>query len=244
MFELYNILNKENIPEARVIAIREIDLSSVERARKNAVSLSTPDTIKPTYTSFIAKATAQVLKEMPQANRITMETFFFKRIVQLKNTHVSVAVERNDSENNSGGAYVYTIYDTDKKYLSEISQEISGLASLTLESIDPRLIRWKQMMDGVRLTPFAWILRTVIWFHKNIPSQYVKNRGGAAMISSPSKYGVDFIAAHWPYTLGISFGFAKERPWVESGQLVVRKTMYITLAFDRRIVPVLTELAL
>ncbi|MGZ5280020.1 MAG: 2-oxo acid dehydrogenase subunit E2, partial [Pseudobdellovibrionaceae bacterium] len=60
---------------------------------------------------------------------------------------------------------------------------------------------------------------------------------GAAMISSPSKYGVDLIAAHWPYTGGLSFGVGKERPWVEKGQVVARKTMYITLAFDRRIVP-------
>ncbi len=237
MFELYNILNKENIPEARVIAVREIDLSSVERARKKVAGGTNSESVKPTYTSFIAKATAKVLREMPQANRSTIETFFFKRIFQFENTHVSVAVERNDSENNAGGAFVYTVYDTDKKNLGEISQEIAGLATVTKESVDPRIERWRRMMDGVRLAPFAWILRSVIWFHKNIPSLYVANRGGAAMISSPSKYGVDFIAAHWPYTLGLSFGFAKERPWVEKGQVVVRKTMYITLAFDRRIVP-------
>jgi pyruvate/2-oxoglutarate dehydrogenase complex dihydrolipoamide acyltransferase (E2) component len=237
MFELYTILNKENIPEARVIAIREIDLSSIERARKKYVSEQNPNAVKPTYTSFIAKATAKVLREMPHANRSTIESFFFKRVFQFLNTHISVAVERNDSVNNTGGAFVYTIYDTDKKNLVEISQEIAGLASSTLESADPRLDRWRKMMDGVRLIPYAWMIGCLVWFHKNIPSLYVPNRGGAAMISSPSKYGVDFIAAHWPYTLGISFGFAKERPWVEKGEVVVRKTMYITLAFDRRIIP-------
>lgn len=237
MFELYNILNKENIPEARVIAIREIDLSSIERARKKTPADGYSESVRPTYTSFIAQATAKALREMPHANRATIETFFYKRVFQFENTHVSVAVERNDSANNTGGAFVYTVYNTDKKTLSEISQEIAGLATVDRNSTDPRIERWRRMAEAVRLTPFAWILACVVWFHKNIPSLYVPNRGGAAMISSPSKYGVDFIAAHWPYTLGISFGFAKERPWVENGQVVARKTMYITLAFDRRIIP-------
>ena len=48
MFELYNILNKENIPEARVIAIREIDLSSIERARKKAAADTNSDSVIPT----------------------------------------------------------------------------------------------------------------------------------------------------------------------------------------------------
>lgn len=235
MFELYTILNKENIPEARVIAVREIDISSMERARtQSGLALNG---VKPTYTAFIAKAVAQVLQEMPQANRITIESLLYKRVVQLHTTDVSVAVERNDSQGNSGGAFIYTVCDTLKKTLVEISNDIAGLSVSETSGDDPRLERWRSMIRAVRDVPFMWVIRSVLWLHKNIPALYIKNRGGAAMISSPSKYGVDFIAAHWPYTLGISFGFAKERPWVENGQLVVRKTMAMTLAFDRRLVP-------
>lgn len=232
LFYLYDILDKENIPQHRVVAIREIDISSIERLR---AKLKTEHS-KPTYTSFIAKAIAKVLQEMPHANRATMEFCFFKRIYRFLNTHVSVAVERDDADSAIGGAFVYTIYNTDKKSLGEITQEISGLAAARLSDNDPRLDRWKRMVEGVKLTPFIWIIQVVVAIQKNIPSLYVKNRGGAAMISSPSKYGVDFIVAHWPYTLGVSFGFAKERPWVEAGNLVVRKTMPITLAFDRRVI--------
>ncbi len=232
MFDIYNILNKENISDCKAVAIREIDISSIEKVR----TLLKTDTIKPTYTAFLAKAAALVLREMPHTNRAAIESIFYKRIYSFLNTHVSVAVERNDSDESLGGAFVYTIYNTDQKKLNQISEEVQGLSQASLESNDPRLERWRRMKEGARTAPFVWIIRLAIWFHKNIPSLYISNRGGAVMISSPSKYGVDFIVAHWPYTIGLSFGFAKERPWVENGQLVVRKTMPITLAFDRRLI--------
>lgn len=233
ILDLFNILNKENMPDAKAVAIREIDITSLERVREQLKANGKAAT----YTAFVAKAVAQTLREMPQANRSVGMGFLKKQIFQFTKEHVSVAVERNDAADMCGGAFVYTVYDTSTKSLSEISHEISGLADLTLESGDPRLERWERMTKGVRQAPFVWILRLVIWMHKNIPSFYVKNRGGAVMISSPSKYGVDFIVAHWPYTLGISFGLAKMRPWVIDGQLVARKTMAMTLAFDRRLIP-------
>ncbi|MCK6599263.1 MAG: 2-oxo acid dehydrogenase subunit E2 [Bdellovibrionaceae bacterium] len=232
MFDLYDILNKENKANCKAVAVREIETTNLDQMR---VKLSEGQ-MKPTYTSFIARATAMVLKEMPNANRATIETFFLRRTYRFLKTHVSVAVERNDSEGNNGGAFVYTIYNTDEKKLIEITKEISGLADSTLESNDPRLERWRRIVTGAKRVPFSWILSLVIWCHKNIPYLYIRNRGGAVMISSPSKYGVDFIVAHWPYTIGLSFGLVKERAWVVSGELAVRKTMPITLAFDRRIV--------
>lgn len=232
MFDLYNILNRENSSNNRAVAIREIDISSIERLR---LRLKT-DSIKPTYTAFLAKAVSIVLREMPHANRAVIETFFFNRIFSFLKTHVSVAVERNDADADLGGAFIYTIYNTDQKSLIEISSEISGLSDKSLESKDPRLERWRRIKRGTSLAPFAWMIGFVIWLHKNIPSLYICNRGGAVMISSPSKYGVDFIVAHWPFTIGLSFGLAKDRPWVENSQVVVRKTMPITLAFDRRLI--------
>lgn len=233
IFDLFTILNRENIPDCRAVAIREIDASGLDRLRETLRR----DDLRPSYTSCVAKATALVLQEMPATNRAVFQAPFFRRVVEFLRPHVSVAVERTDCEGQIGGAFIYTVYDTDQKSLQDISREIAGLSQATLESGDPRLERWKRMREGVRAAPFLWVIRLVIWIHKNIPSLYLKNRGGAALISSPSKYGVDFIVAHWPYTLGISFGLIKERPWVEQGRLVVRRTLTLTLAFDRRLVP-------
>lgn len=229
MFDLFTILNRENIPDCRAVAIREIDLSQIEVLRLRLLN----DGLKSSYTSIIAKAVAITLAEMPNANRAVANFPLFSRVFQLLRINVSVAVERQDGD--FGGAFVYTVYDTDKKSTTQIADEIRGLSQVPIESGDPRIQRWIQIKDGVRLAPFSWILRLVIWFQKNIPQLYIANRGGAVMISSPSKYGVDFIVAHWPYTIGISFGLVKDRPWVENGQLVVRRTTTLTLAFDRRI---------
>lgn len=229
LFELFTNFNKENRSNDKAIAVREIDISSLERLR----NLSS---IKPTYTSFVAKGIALVLKEMPHFNLSTIETIFYKRQYQFLNTHVSVAVERNDIDEGGGAAFVYTIYDVDKKSLIAITQEIMGLSDLGFEENDKRLDRWRKIKNAAQYVPFTWIISLVVFFQKNIPSLYIKNRGGAVMISSPCKYGVDFIVAHWPYTYGLSFGLAKERPWVENGLLCVRKTMPMTLSFDRRLI--------
>lgn len=233
LFELYNLLNKENISNCKAVAIRDIDVTQIDRRRHQMAK----EGRKASYTSFVAKAAAKVLQEMPQANRAAIETFCYTRVFSFQSTHISVAVERNDADNNYGGAFVYTIYDTDKKELNEISKEIADLSTLPNDSVDPRLERWQRILWGTKWTPFLWIISLVLWTHKNIPFLYIKNRGGALMISSPSKYGVDFIVAHWPYTIGLSFGLVKQRPWIENGEVVVRKTMSLTLAFDRRIIP-------
>lgn len=108
-FELFTYFNHENKPECRAIAMREIDMTAVQRARE---SLSEAG-VKPGYTAFVAKAAAQVLREMPNANRAAIEMPFYSRVYQFMNYDVSVAVER--SEEDIGGAFAYTVYDTDKK---------------------------------------------------------------------------------------------------------------------------------
>lgn len=55
------------------------------------------------------------------------------------------------------------------------------------------------------------------------------------MISSPGKYGSDFVIGAWPCPIGVSFGFAKERPLVIDHQVVAKPTFYLTLNFDRRV---------
>ena len=124
MFSLYNVLNKENLSDCKAVALREIDISSIDQLRQqNKDQIS-----KPSYTSFVAKALAMTLEEMPQANRIAVKTFFSTQLLSLLKTHISVAVERNDVDESSGGAFVYTIYDTNKKNLLDITSEISGLS--------------------------------------------------------------------------------------------------------------------
>lgn len=232
MFALYSFLNKENQPAFKAVAVREIDITKIEEIRSRTLGGEK----RPTYTSFVAKAAARALIEIPEANRVAMRFLLSHRLIQLERAHVSIAVERDDADRNLNAAFIYTIYDTASKSLLEISNEINGLATAALDSDDGRLERWRRIKRGVSLVPL-WLIKLAVFFHRHIPSLYIQNRGGALLISSPSKYGVDFIVAHWPYPIGLSFGFVKSRPWVDGDRIVIRKTMTITMAFDRRILP-------
>ncbi len=64
---------------------------------------------------------------------------------------------------------------------------------------------------------------------------WVEHRGGAAVVSSPGKYGVDAIAGTWPWPIGFSFGYVKDRPVAANGKTLVRPTMIVTMSFDRRL---------
>mgnify|MGYP001594043168 CR=1 FL=1 len=64
---------------------------------------------------------------------------------------------------------------------------------------------------------------------------WTKYRGAAVLVTSPAKYGVDQVAAHWTSPMGVSFGFVKKRPIVVQDQVVARASFYLLLHFDRRV---------
>ncbi len=233
LFEMFSYLNRQNQPEQKALALREIDLSAVDAMRNSLAK----DSTRPSYTSFIVKATALTLRESPHANRAAMEVPLFRRTFRFSTQDVSTAVERNDG--GKASVFIYTVRNADSKTLHDIDRELRGLSDAQTDSkngTDPRLERWRRMKEDIPRVPFNWIINLVLWLHKNIPSLYIRHRGGAALVSSPSKYGVDCIVATWPHPIGISFGLIKERPWVSEGKLVVRKTTTLTLAFDRRLI--------
>lgn len=226
-FEVLDGLNLENHSDNKVGMVIEIDLSNIERVRKQAY---TEKRDKPSYTAFLVKAIAETLQEKTYANKITMEWPFFKRIVQLKGADISVAVEK-DSPGTEQAVFVGTIRDAHRKNYQEITDELKFF-TLSTEAGDPR---WKLMQMMVEKIPFLWLSKFLMTLPKYLPSLWIQHRGGAAMISSPAKYGVDTMMATWPWPLGFSFGLVKDRVIAINGKPEVRTTMNVTLSFDRRI---------
>jgi pyruvate/2-oxoglutarate dehydrogenase complex dihydrolipoamide acyltransferase (E2) component len=60
-------------------------------------------------------------------------------------------------------------------------------------------------------------------------------RGGAVLVSSPAKYGVDAVNASWAWPIGVSFGFVEQRPVVRNGQIAARPCFTFLMNFDRRV---------
>jgi len=224
-FEVIGGMNRDNHSDNKVAMLSEIDMDSVVKIRNDSQSSG----IKPTYTAFVAKAVSLALHDHPYANRISLEWPLYKRIVQLNMVHMTVAVER-DYPGGEQAVYAATIRNTDQLDLLAITQKLQMIAQSNEEASK----RWKTVQWIVKRLPTP-LARAVLRIPLLFPSLWVEHRGGAAMISSPAKYGVDTMVGTWPWPLGFSFGLVKERPIVVDGNIVVRPTMILTMSFDRRL---------
>jgi pyruvate/2-oxoglutarate dehydrogenase complex dihydrolipoamide acyltransferase (E2) component len=221
------IVEFEIRPSNTVTFVSEVDLSEIEQIRR----LAGKD--KPTYTAFIAKAVAMAFKEFPYANRRICRRlwlpFVGPRLQQFTRCDITVACERNEP-GTEVAVFADVIRDVDKLCLADITDWLKNLNASTPETNQ----QWRTF--SLLITRFPqWLSRLLIRIPYMFPSQWVKYRGGATLISSPAKYGVDVVAATWSWPLGISFGLVKERPVVRDGQVVPCTTFALTLNFDRRV---------
>jgi pyruvate/2-oxoglutarate dehydrogenase complex dihydrolipoamide acyltransferase (E2) component len=67
------------------------------------------------------------------------------------------------------------------------------------------------------------------------PSLWEKYRGGAVMISSPAKYGVDGVVAAWTHPLSFSFGLVQLKPMISNNQVVAAPGFTFVMNWDRRV---------
>ena len=226
-FEVLGGLNVDNRSDNKVGMVIDVDVTRIQEVRN---ALEAQRRTKPSYTAFLAKAVAVTLREQPHVNRIAIEWPFYKRLVQLHSTDISVAVEK-DTVDFKQAVYVASIREPETKDLPAITDELREFARPADEG-DPR---WKLMRTVVERVPFVWLSKCLIRLPKYVPSLWIKHRGGAAMISSPSKYGVDVMLGTWPWPIGFSFGLVKDRVIALDGRPAVRPTMSVTLSFDRRL---------
>lgn len=225
-FEVVGGIMFENRGDDKVAMMSEIDMSQCIRLR-DAVGQTSGQ--KPSYTACVARAVALTLKTHPYANRTTLEWPFFKRVVQLDEINITVAVEK-DTPGLEQATYAGTIAHTDTRSLAELTEELRRLANVEGEHGE----RWKLFHRVVTRFP-APLARFILRFPRLWPGLWIQHRGGAVMISSPAKYGVDMLVGHWPWPIGFSFGLVKQRAVVSDGAVVARPTMMLIMSFDRRL---------
>ena len=227
------IVEKEMRPKYTVSFLHEVDLTQVEamRARFRAAGET-----RPSYTAFVAKAVARAMQEYPYANARVWGwpgvPFFRTRVQRFHRCDVAVAVERSlpDVE---VATFIDVIRDVDRASLASITASLHALATGDASEIK----QWREFSTLITRLPI-WLSTRLIMLPLKFPALWLKYRGGAVLISSPAKYGVDCITATWSWALGISFGMVKERPFVKDGAVVSRKSFALTLNFDRRFLAV------
>jgi hypothetical protein len=222
-----SIVEYEIRPAHTVTFVSEVDLTQIERVRLQAGES------RPSYTAFVAKAVAIALKEFPYANRrvtrrgpwplarTCLQTF--------DRVDVTVAAERN-MPGIEYCAFADVIRDCDRRSLDEINAWLRNLAACSVE--DNR--QWREFSTLIQRLP-RWLSTLLIRMPCFVPRMWEKYRGGAVLISSPAKYGVDEVTATWTWPLGISFGYVKSRPVACNGRVEIRPTFRLTLNFDRRV---------
>lgn len=219
-------LNREMNPANKVSFIRYIDCAGIEQLRRYA---SEKFGFKPSYATIVTKSASLALKEYPYANRLLLDNFFRKRMVQFHNCDITVAVEKN-VEQNEAIVLAETIYGVEEKDMKTMQQEVLAMSNPKTDAND----RWTLFYNLLTKLP-VFLSKLIIGMPKYSVRLWIKHRGGACFVNSPARYGVDFLVADMLWPLTVSYGWAKDRPSVVEGELCVRKTMPLIIIFDRRI---------
>lgn len=222
-----NAVEHEIRPGNTVSFLCEVDLTEIERIRADA----TPGA-RPSYTAFVVKAVALALKALPYANRRVCRPprlFSGPRLQAFHRVDVAVAVER-DLPGAESVAFIDVLRDADAMSLAEIGDALRALA--TCDASTNR--QWREFSGIIARFP-AWLAALLIRLPCGFPGLWARYRGGAALVSSPAKYGVDAVLGTWMHPLGISFGLAKLRPVVRDGAVAARPTFHLSVNFDRRV---------
>jgi pyruvate/2-oxoglutarate dehydrogenase complex dihydrolipoamide acyltransferase (E2) component len=208
--------------------LSEVDLTEVERVRSLRVRGRAPS-----YTAFVVKAVALALRDFPYANRRVCRRpwipFSGPRLQRFDHSDVAVACERE-----IGGAesiaFIDILRDADRLSLMEITEALHELAVCDASTNK----QWREFSTLISRLP-SFLSTLLILLPCIVPSLWGKYRGGAALVSSPAKYGVDMLAGTWTHPLGVSFGLVKRRPVVHGETIVACPTFMLTLSFDRRV---------
>lgn len=214
-------------PGRTVTFMHLVDLTAIEAVRARAAA---GRACKPSYTAFVVKALALALRAFPYANcRASWWPWRGPRLQQFHCCDIAVACERNLPDAPMA-AFIDVLRDADRASLADITDWLHRLAHCDTSTN----VQWRSFHTVITRLPgwLAGILLRLPWL---APSLWVKYRGGAAIVSSPARYGVDAVLATWPHPIGVSFGRVQDRPLVDEGQVVARPTFWLTLNFDRRV---------
>lgn len=214
-------------PGPTVTFMSQVDLTEVEQIRRATIGA------KPSYTAFVAKAVALALREFPYANRRVFRPptrlWFGARVQRFHRCDIAIASER-DIPGGESVAFFDVFRDVDRLSLQELTDGLRALATSDASSN----AQWRSFSTIVTRLP-QWLSTLLIRLPYYFPRLWVRYRGAAVLISSPSKYGVDVVMAAQSFPMSLAFGLVKPRPVVRDGKIEAASTTALTMNFDRRV---------
>jgi hypothetical protein len=148
---------------------------------------------------------------------------------QFTTCDIAIACERS-IEGIEVATFIDIIRNVEDLSLFQITEWLRNLSC----SDETTNSQWNSYYNAICSLP-TWLSTFIICLPIRFPRLWSKWRGGAALISSPAKYGVDSLAGSWMHPLGVTFGKVRPRPFVRDGQIVIASSFTFSMNFDRRV---------
>jgi len=196
--------------------------------------------IRLTVSHLVARAAAEALKKMPDANALLR----FNRVYLRKHIGVFFQVVLRDEETGKLDLSGATLLDVEQKSLSEIVAEMDEKVNSVRKGTDKALEKSRRSFDLVPLVLMNYILRFVSFlaYTLNLDMSSFgmpKDMFGSIMVTNIGVLGLE--AAYVPLVpysrvpILLALGAVKEVPAVVEGEIKIVKVLDINATFDHRI---------
>jgi pyruvate dehydrogenase E2 component (dihydrolipoamide acetyltransferase) len=194
-----------------------------------------------TISHLMAKATAMVLKEVPDANSVLR----WNRVYLRKRIGVFFQVVMTDEGAGKTDLSGATLYDVEEKSLLQICDEFQAKVDMVRARKDPALEKTRGMFLAIPYLMLNWLLKLIgfMSFTLNLDLRWAgipSDPFGSVMITNVGSLGLDTAYVPLvPYSrvpILLAVGAVKDAPVVEDGKLAVGKLMKVHATFDHRFI--------
>ncbi len=178
------------------------------------------------YTPVLLKILAHVQKKYPIMNAILARDIIRKKIFLPDSVDISIAIEKKHKGRTI--VLIPVIREVNTKSIENISIEIQHLSTLPFDKMPN--IKWIKLLN---LDPdfLKYVTMRVIC---QFPQLYNFFFGGSGF-TNLGKYGITHFYPLWINTTVFGIGTIEEKPVVRTGHITIAPMIYMTIAFNHRI---------
>jgi len=194
-----------------------------------------------TVTHMLARATAETLRKVPDANALLR----FNRVYVRKRIGIFMQVVMTDEGSDKIDLSGATIYDVADKNLTQIVEEVENKVQQVRQRKDPALEKSRSMFRFIPYMLLGFVLRVISWlsFTLNLDLRWAgipSDPFGSVMITNIGTLGLEMAYVPLvPYSrvpILLATGEVKAQAVVEAGEIVVRRMMKVNATFDHRFI--------
>jgi pyruvate dehydrogenase E2 component (dihydrolipoamide acetyltransferase) len=196
---------------------------------------------KLTVSHLMAKATAEVLKQTPDANSILR----WNRVYLRRNIGVFFQVVMTDEGPGKVDLSGATLYDVEQKSLVQIYDEFNAKVEAVRARKDPALEKTRGTFLKIPYLLLNLVLRMISFFSYTLNLDLrrfgiPRDPFGSVMITNVGTLGLDVAYVPLvPYSrvpILLAVGAVRDEPVVDDGKLGVGKVMRVNATFDHRFI--------